>query len=95
MGYVYPMGYTPRPYLPPVIPRKPISVADDSTFEAWIALPDGDDRTIEEFAANPVRHTSPGPYPSRPPRTVASLILDTGFMKSSLAPPPQNTSIKM
>lgn len=73
-----PMGYIPKP--PPMVEvhhtAPPISVAEDSTFAAWMSLPEEDHRTIEEYASNPVRTlvtmefarpmTPPPAPPSRP-----------------------------
>lgn len=65
------MGYIPKP--PPQYPvhhtAPPISVADDSTFDLWMHLPPEDGRTLEEFAANPVRVLTTWHYgsPVRPP----------------------------
>lgn len=50
--------FNPLPPLPPTREvhhtAPPISVAEESTFDAWMALPEEDGRTLEEYAANPV-----------------------------------------
>lgn len=90
-----PMGYIPLP--PPQYQvhhtADPISVAADETFDRWIALPEGDGRTIEEFAANPVEREvtwhfgKPSPPPAPPNRKIREGVQPprggTGEMKAS------------
>lgn len=47
----------------------PLSVADDATFDRWIALPEWDHRTLDEFAASGGARVAPaefGAYPLAP-----------------------------
>lgn len=66
MGSVSPKP--PQP--PPLIPdgsKPPISVAEETTFDAWMALPAEDKRTLAEYAANPVPLVRRLPGPPLPP----------------------------
>jgi hypothetical protein len=91
------MGYRPLSSpLPPQYPEDPISVADESTFDAWMRLDPLDSRTIEEFAANPIHHYRGAELPSAHGLGgTGEIRIDTGFMRSSFMPlPPGNRFIK-
>jgi hypothetical protein len=54
----------------------PISVADDATFERWMALPASDTRTLEEFAANPVDREVTWHFGPKPPPGASTASTD-------------------
>lgn len=51
----------------PLVSPDPLDVAADATFDAWVALPPYDLRTLEEFAADGGKPTGP---PNRSVREV-------------------------
>lgn len=79
----------------------PISVAEDSTFDAWMALPSDDHRTLDEYASNPVPKLVTWEFikPHQPPAPPTTGYLRSSFPQAPMRPPlppvgPRNHTVR-